>query len=149
MIKTLTEEEIWNLVDASDHAHLGCHAGGKTYVLPISFAREGNRLYGVTSAGLKIEMMRQNPEVCVQMEEIRDLANWKSAILWGAYEELEGADRARASGLLVDKYGPTFMDPSIGAPRGRDVTPPRLDAQPVPLIAYAINVREVTGRAEE
>lgn len=148
MIRTLSEEEIWQLVGGARYAHLGCHAEGKTYVVPVSFARDGSRLLGLTSAGQKIAMMRANPEVCVQVEAIDSLTRWRSAILWGRFQELEGAERATAAGLLIDRYGEAFAaDPSVGR-SGRDVTPPRLDHRSEPMIVYAIEISETSGRAE-
>lgn len=148
MIRELSETEIWELVDRAQYGHLGCHADGKTYVVPISFARDGDRLIGLTSPGQKIDMMRKNPDVCVQMEEIESLTHWRSVILHGRYEELMGAERARAVGLLIDRYGESFAGDEAEARRGREVTPPRLDQQPQPAIVYAIHISDRSGRTE-
>ena len=148
MILQLDESEIWDLVDRALHAHLGCSAGGRTYVVPISYARDGKRLLGLTTTGRKVEMMRENPEVCVQVEEVKSLTDWKSVVLWGRYEELSGAERTQATGLLIDRYGPGFAEGGDDARRGRSVTPPRLDGQAQPLVVYAIHVTEFSGRAE-
>ncbi|AIE86594.1 pyridoxamine 5'-phosphate oxidase family protein [Fimbriimonas ginsengisoli] len=146
MIKVLPEAEIWEVVDSCAHAHLGCYANGKSYVVPVSFVRDGNRIFGLTSAGLKIDMMRENPKVCLQFEEITSLTMWRSAILWGQFQELEGAERAQAAGAMFDKYGPGFEGTELR--KGRDVTPPRLDHTPSPQIAYAITISEFSGRSE-
>ena len=41
-------------------------------------------------------MMRANPFVCFEVEDIDDLANWHSVIAWGVFEELACEDEARA-----------------------------------------------------
>jgi nitroimidazol reductase NimA-like FMN-containing flavoprotein (pyridoxamine 5'-phosphate oxidase superfamily) len=41
--------------------------------------------------GRKVEMMRQNNEVCFEVDEIYDMSNWKSVVAWGAFEELKGS----------------------------------------------------------
>ena len=46
-------------------------------------------------------MMRQNRQVCLQVDQIDDLANWRSVIVWGAYEEL--SDRPAEEGLQLIK----------------------------------------------
>jgi len=148
MVTELSPEEIWSLVDSSLFAHLGCSAQGETYVVPISYARDGDRLVGVTSVGKKVEMMRENPRVCVQVDDIQSLTRWRSAVLWGEFRELSGAERSQAAGLLLDKYGLVFEESEGEARRGRDVTPPRLDGQPEPRIAYEIQITKLTGRAE-
>src|SRR5580658_2404206 len=126
MVGKLEKSEIEGLLMSATHAHLGCHADGKTYVVPISFAYDGQRVVGYTSPGQKTEMMRLNPDVCIQVEEITDLANWQSAIVWGRYVELEVSEAAIALGLLIDKYGPIFEEHPAPDRRGREITPPRL-----------------------
>lgn len=148
MVRTLADPEIWDLVETGSFGHLGCHADGETYVVPISYARDGDRLVGMTSAGRKIEMMRRNPNVCVQVDEVRSLTQWRSAILWGTFEELSGNERNEAVGRLIDKYGLEIDDTEWGFRGGRDVTPPRVDKRPEPMIAYAIRVHKLSGRAE-
>ncbi len=148
MIKALSMAEIDEMVLSSKFARLGCHIAGETYVVPISYALDGERLLGQTTLGKKIEMMRQNPDVCVEIDEITDLTNWRSVILRCRYEELQGTDAALAEGLLIDKYGPIFQDQPSGPRRGREITPPRLDGHPDALVVYALHVTERSGRSE-
>src|SRR5450755_1970860 len=100
MVGTLTEVEIDALLAEQQFARLGCHLEGKTYVVPISYALDGARIVGQTTLGLKIEMMRGNPDVCVEVDDVKDLTNWRSVILSGRYEELTGIEAVRAEGLL-------------------------------------------------
>lgn len=148
MVGALSPLEIDEFLDNQLFARLGCHFEGKTYVVPISFARHEDKLFGQTSLGLKIEMMRGNPEVCVELDEVHDLTNWRSVIVTGRYEELSGLDAARAAGLMIDKYGPIFEELSSAARRGRNVTPPPLGAERIPQVAYCIHILEKSGRYE-
>ena len=46
-------------------------------------------------------MMRENPWVCVEVDHMDNLANWRSVIAWGRFEELGGwrrPQRGRFSG---------------------------------------------------
>lgn len=136
------------MVDEAMYVHLACHADGRTYVVPISFARIADQIYGITTEGLKIDMMRKHPDVCVQVESIRSLTDWRTAILWGKFKELEGSERSAAAGLLVDRYGTEFYDQSLSSRFAASVTPPRLDGQHKHFIVYAISVSEMSGRTE-
>jgi nitroimidazol reductase NimA-like FMN-containing flavoprotein (pyridoxamine 5'-phosphate oxidase superfamily) len=150
MLGTLTQEEIDALLHTANFGHLACNAQGKTYIVPISFAVEdSNTLVGQTTPGLKVDIMRENPEVCICVDEIKDLTNWRSVIAWGTYEELSGIQAAQAMGLLIDKYGPIFEDAPTPDRRGRVVTPPRLDEKPSTAIVYRITIKEKTGRFEK
>jgi uncharacterized protein len=52
--------------------------------------------------------MRQNPKVCVQVDEITNQSEWVSVIANGAYEELPGpadsAERTHARRLLEKQH---------------------------------------------
>ncbi|MFT3772178.1 MAG: hypothetical protein QM820_42785 [Minicystis sp.] len=37
-------------------------------------------------------MMRESPSVCLQVDHIQDMANWRSVIAWGTFRELHGAE---------------------------------------------------------
>lgn len=129
-------------------ARLGCHADGKTYVVPISYALDGERLVGQTTPGLKIDLMRANPHVCIEVDDVKSLTDWRSAILWGTYKELEGIERVQAMGLLIDRYGATFREEEMAVRHGREIAPPRFDGKPMPVIVYCIQLGEWTGRFE-
>jgi len=148
MITELSREQIDEVLRGALYARLGCHADGRTYVVPISFALENDHFVGMTTTGMKVEMMRRNPEVCLCVDEIKDLTHWTSVILWGTFEEVEGVEAAKLSGLLIDKYGPIFEEMRSPARRGRNVTPDRLDGHNAPPVVYRIRITERTGRSE-
>lgn len=148
MLNTLDNREILDLFQGARYGHLGCASEGQVYVVPISFVLDGDRLLGITSAGLKIDKMRANPNVCVQVDQVERMTKWVSAIVWGTFKELDGGDRAHAAGLLYDKYGPIFEAYGDGQARGRDTAPQRLDNKPEPVIAYSITIEKMSGRRE-
>jgi uncharacterized protein len=90
MLGLLSEEEIEDLLASEVVARIGCHAGGRTYVVPVTYAYEGEGLLIQSQDGLKLRMMRQNPSVCVEVDHVDDLANWRSVIAWGRFEPLFG-----------------------------------------------------------
>jgi nitroimidazol reductase NimA-like FMN-containing flavoprotein (pyridoxamine 5'-phosphate oxidase superfamily) len=85
-------------------ARLGCHADGETYVVPIIYAWDGECAWVQSIEGRKTRMLRANPSVCMEVDEYRE-GSWRSVILWGRYEELDGADAERAVELLVERFG--------------------------------------------
>ena len=85
MIGKLTEQEIETLLFAQVLGRLGCHHDHVTYVVPISYAYDGNYIYCHTRDGMKVQMMRQNPNVCFEVESFNDNANRQTVIAWGIY----------------------------------------------------------------
>jgi len=67
---------------------LGCAIHNQPYVVPIYFAYEPYQLYSFATFGRKIEWMRKNPKVCVEVDEVVDHYQWISVIANGRYQEL-------------------------------------------------------------
>lgn len=56
--------------------------------MPIYFVYEPDHLYGFTTEGQKVDWMRTNPKVCVEIDEITNHFQWTSVVLYGRYREL-------------------------------------------------------------
>lgn len=148
MVRLLSDAEIDALLLTARFGHLGCHAEGVTYVVPMGFAYDGQRIVGYTHEGQKVAMMRANPDVCLQVEEIKSLTEWRSAVVWGRFEELREAQAAVAVGYLIDRYGPIFQDTASPDRRGREITPPKADGRRRERVVFCVRITRRTGRAE-
>src|SRR5512141_2678607 len=76
---------------ALKHAHVGrlaCTRDNQPYVVPMYFAYSENHLYAISTVGQKIEWMRANPLVCVEVDNITSDDEWMSVVVFGHYEEL-------------------------------------------------------------
>jgi nitroimidazol reductase NimA-like FMN-containing flavoprotein (pyridoxamine 5'-phosphate oxidase superfamily) len=147
MFGNLTPEEIENVLKQEIIGHLGCHADDVTYIIPISYAYDGNYIYGHTYEGKKIEMMRKNPKVCFQVDSMRDMANWKSVITWGIFEELPDAEgKTNALQQLNNRTLPVITSKTV------QITPQwpfsSEDADSIKGIFYRIGLDKKTGRFE-
>ena len=123
---------------------LGCHREGETYVVPISFALDGKRIVGQTTVGKKVQMMRANPKVCVQVDKGQALDDWQSVILWGEFRELPAGEKPAAARALIDKLSGQ-MEAEGRSPR--DVTPDKVSGR-YEGVVYEIRIERMTGRAE-
>lgn len=94
----LTPDEIDEVLRTEIIGRLGCHADDRTYVVPLGYVYHDNSIYVHLDEGLKVRMMRLNPRVCFQVDQIKDLANWRSVIAWGVFRELHGPEAT--DGLL-------------------------------------------------
>ncbi|TJV99105.1 MAG: pyridoxamine 5'-phosphate oxidase family protein, partial [Mesorhizobium sp.] len=68
--------------------HLACARDGQPYIVPFYYAYADNRLYAFSMMGKKIDWMRINPLVSVQVDEHSTTRGWKSVVVDGRYEEL-------------------------------------------------------------
>jgi hypothetical protein len=102
----LSAREIDEVVASQVIARLGCHADGRTYVVPVAYAYDGDAVYVHAFEGQKLAMMRKNPEVCVEIDRIDGPSDWRTVIAWGRYEELDGAAAERALELIMARCPP-------------------------------------------
>jgi len=147
MIGKLENNEIEEVLHRQLIGRIGCHANDITYVVPISYAYDGTYIYGHTYEGMKIEMMRENPKVCFEVDNMENMANWKSVICWGEFEELTNSDE-RKTGIqkLLDRVLPLITSETV------QITPhwpfPPTDFNRINGIIYRIRLHEKTGRFE-
>jgi nitroimidazol reductase NimA-like FMN-containing flavoprotein (pyridoxamine 5'-phosphate oxidase superfamily) len=135
--------QIEGLLRSQIVGRIGCHAQGRTYVVPVSYAYDGASIISHTAEGLKLRMMRQNPEVCFQVDRVASVSDWESVIVWGTFEELAGEDARSAMQALVARLEPL---PGSPAPPGSIETLAALAGSRG--VAYRIRIAERTGRYE-
>ena len=63
MLGELTAEQIEAMLRAETTGRIGCHADGRTYVVPVTYAYESGCVYSHGFDGLKIRLTRSNPRV--------------------------------------------------------------------------------------
>ena len=88
MLGKLNSTEIEEVLTNQIIGRIACHANNMSYIVPISYAYDGESVYARTYEGLKINLMRENPNVCFQTDIMENMANWKSVIAWGEFKEL-------------------------------------------------------------
>jgi nitroimidazol reductase NimA-like FMN-containing flavoprotein (pyridoxamine 5'-phosphate oxidase superfamily) len=127
--------------------HLGCYGGGRPYVVPITYAYDGAHIYGYTREGMKLRMMRAHPTVCVQVDHITGIIEWKSVIAWGTFEELHGEEARAARRLIEDRFGTRMGGTPIEGAHGMggwDGRPPSWQE----AVLYQITLTTKSGRFE-
>src|SRR5579863_2995953 len=89
LIREMTVKHCQEFLARTDFGRLACVHDNQPYIVPIYFAYEPDRLYGFSTLGQKIEWMRSNPRVCVEVDEVSSTRSWSSVIVSGRYEELQ------------------------------------------------------------
>jgi nitroimidazol reductase NimA-like FMN-containing flavoprotein (pyridoxamine 5'-phosphate oxidase superfamily) len=107
VVHQLSFEECKAVLARSVVGRLGCARDGQPYIVPIFlwFDEPSSCLYAFATVGRKVEWMRRNPKVCVEVEEIADPLHWTTVLVTGRYDEIgdeHEADqlRKRAQDLL-------------------------------------------------
>jgi len=107
VIRELTRQASLNLLARIHLGRLACARANQPYVFPMSFAYYENSLYCASTFGQKIEWMRENPMVAVEVDDIYSAQQWESVIVSGQYEEFSDTPETRnlrqlAWGLLQE-----------------------------------------------
>lgn len=147
MLISLTPNQIDEVLKTQLVGRIGCHVNNITYVVPISYAYSDDAIYCHSYEGLKIDMMRQNPEVCFEVDVLENLASWKSVIAWGDFEELvDKSDRDDAIKILLSRTLPLISSKTMQLGEEWPFTTTSQDD--VKGILFKINVKNKTGKCE-
>ena len=97
----MNRNQMEEFLNAGVIGRLGCSNDDQVYVVPITYAYDNGYIYGHTKDGLKIRMMRNNPNICFEIDWVKDMSNWKSVIAYGKFEELNGIDANMGLEILM------------------------------------------------
>jgi len=148
MFGSLQQQEIEEVLTLQYVGRLGCSGNGRTYIVPISYAYDGSHLYfHADGEGTKIQIMRENPEVCFQADIMENMASWKSVICWGTFEELtDEEERTAALKVLLSRELPIITSQTVKLTAGWPFQPD--DYNDIKGIVFRIRITEKTGRFE-
>ena len=143
LVHELTADQCREVLGRTNLGRLACARDNQPHIVPIyfSFDLEENCLYSFSTVGRKIEWMRKNPKVCVELEEIADQFHWTTVLVTGRYAEIrhaeqDGAVRDRAQALFQQRqewWLPATAPLASGAERDR-------------AVFYRIQIDRLTGR---
>lgn len=148
MLGELSNGEIEKLLTSNVIGRIGCYANQKMFVVPITYIYDEGYVIGHTIEGLKISILRQNPECCFEVDVMENIANWQSVIAWGTFEELEGEVAERAQKKLIKTL--VHLMPSITSQPDRmgPASEKRTLTQGKNPVIYRILLKEKSGRYE-
>ena len=140
MTRTLDEAETRELIASGKVGRLGCVVKGEPYVVPINYLFEAGAVYGHSLPGRKIRALRVHPRACLQVDQSSGDFQWRSAIAFGRFEEIESeVERSQALRKLIERF-PLLTPVESVAIKG---------AAAPEVIVFRIRVDRITGVAEE
>lgn len=138
MIRQISAEEAREVIDRCRTGRLGCVDEEGPYVVPVNYAYSGDSLYIHSMPGRKIRALRADPRACLQVDEIADQYNWRSAIAFGKYEEvIDDGERDLAMRLLLTRFPQMTPVESVPVHDGQSS-----------VVIFRIIIEKITGAAE-
>lgn len=116
----------------------------------MAYAYKNDVLYGQTTNGRKIEILRSNPHACLEVSHHNKDGTWRSVLCSGRYEELEHSDlppdAREALQQLSSRLGNVqhSVGVHIDATLGSNTPTELQDSTPT---IFRIVITEKTGRA--
>lgn len=111
-IEEMRTNEIEELLKTVGYGHLATARNNQPYVVPVHYAYDKPLIYVYTTEGKKSEIIKVNPQVCLQVEDVKSNQDWKSVIALGDAEQVsDPAERERAL-KLVAEVNPT-LSPAV------------------------------------
>ncbi|MFM9107817.1 MAG: pyridoxamine 5'-phosphate oxidase family protein, partial [Chloroflexota bacterium] len=108
-IGVLTSEKIDRVLRRHSVRRIACSRQDRPCIVPITCAHDGASVYAWSGPGRTIEVMREQPPVSFEVDEVDGPDAWRCVVVEGAFEELvtERARREAWSMLGVSGAGPS------------------------------------------
>jgi nitroimidazol reductase NimA-like FMN-containing flavoprotein (pyridoxamine 5'-phosphate oxidase superfamily) len=144
MIDDLTSDQIDQVLASHVVGRIGFYADGQTYIVPMAYAFDGKYIYGHSRVGFKISAIRKNPHVCFQVDIIENMANWRSVLVHGSFEELKtSALQLKVFKLLKDRLTPLVTSEAARPVQGL------AGEKKLRPVFFRITLEKKTGRYEK
>jgi uncharacterized protein len=142
LIHELSSAECRQILLRTAVGRIACSRADQPYIVPISFAydRAFDCLFSFSSLGKKIEWMRDNPKVCVEVETVEDRFHWTTLVIFGRYVEISDSPedrvvRTRALHLL-ERHEEWWL-PGAAKLKAEERSA---------VVVYRVNIESVSGR---
>ena len=139
-ILEMRDAEVHELLKRVGYGHLACSRDDQPYVVPINFVFDGDEIFIYTTAGLKTDVIKSNPKICLQVEELHpDEGAWRSAVVMGeAYEIVDRSEREKAV-ELVRASNPSLL-PALAIKWSNDWMKKNVE------VVYRVKILSLAGR---
>ena len=148
MIGELSNNQINNLLSSHVMGRLACTDGEKPYIVPVTYTYDGEYIYGQTNFGKKLKMLRKNPNVCFEVDQMTDLQNWQSIIIYGEFEELKKDKSEKGRDILFGNIFSMETKSTVHA-HEHEVTAATEEHEWVKFVMFRIKIKKITSRFEK
>jgi nitroimidazol reductase NimA-like FMN-containing flavoprotein (pyridoxamine 5'-phosphate oxidase superfamily) len=111
-VQEMTDDEIDEVLQGVGFGHFACSRNNRPYVVPISYAYSKPNIYIYTTDGKKSDIIQDNPQVCLQVEDVINNNQWRSVVFNGTAEQIADREEREEVLKLILKTNPT-LTPAI------------------------------------
>ncbi|MEJ1237043.1 pyridoxamine 5'-phosphate oxidase family protein [Chryseolinea sp. T2] len=149
MLGILTPEQCRHLLSTQHIGRVGYSFKNKPAILPTTYVFDGKAIYCRSYEGSKIRIMRKNPTVCFQIDQIVSLRHWYSVLAWGTYDELTTLSEQKYTEKLFSEHLAVYALGETVSPYRDFDERPRIVEKRVKPVTWRIKVEDLAGRFEK
>jgi len=147
MNSNMTTTEIENVLQSQSICRLACNDKTFPHLIPISYFYDGKYIYCQSQPGKKIELMQKDPNVTILVDIIGSMNNYKSVIVNGEYQELNGLEADAARKLLFEQIFSLMTTTRIHHFEHQE-SGKTDDSDRIKIIMFRIKILSSSGRKE-
>lgn len=150
MIKNLETQDSLLLLGSNYIGRLAYISQAAPSIVPITYYydQSSNSVISYSGEGHKINAMRKNPLVSIQVDEIVETDNWKSIAVHGTFDELHGTDAKYHLHLFTEGVRSLANQLEKRDFKSIDEFSSKMPTNKVPIV-YRIKIIEITGKLRE
>ena len=149
MVGKLDDIQIDHFLLSQAIGRIGCTDGKRPYIVPVTYVYDGKNIIGQSKAGMKVNIMRKNNNVCFEVDKVNDMANWQSVIINGTFHEIKGSFAKEARDYLFNHMWP-YLTSAVIHPHEHEISAALVDdTGRIKPIMFRIEIKEKTGRFEK
>ncbi len=149
-IKTMEISECLELLGENYIGRLGYISGKTPHINPITyfFDAEDKCILSYSAPGYKIEAMQRHRAVAFQVDQILSIQSWRSVLVQGNFEELEGSTAKKYLHRFAEGVQKTIAKKEGDTPKFIQDFSSRLQGRKIPIV-YRIHITDITGKFRE
>ena len=141
IVKEMRDADCFRVIGTQSIARLATSAKDQPYVVPVQYVFFGRFIYSFSMPGRKVENMRGNPLVCLQIDELLDLRHWKSVVIEGKFHELSGSQERQQAWEILEHRSNSWWEPGALKPQ-----PSQTMVEGSPHLFFTVSIDRMSGR---
>lgn len=149
-IRNLKMDDCLQLLNENYIGRLSFISHSSPYIIPITYFHdvEEKSILSYSTEGHKIDAMRKFPSVSFQVDEINTIQNWKSVLIHGKFEELQGSTAKKYLRKFSQGVQETIAKKIGESPKFISDFSSRLSERKLPIV-YRIHINDISGKCRE
>lgn len=149
-IKNMETSECLQLLGENYIGRLAYISAGSPHIVPITYFHDAEEkcILGYSSPGYKISAMEKYARVAFLVDDIPSIKQWRSVLIHGDFEELEGSTAKKYLQRFAEGVQYTISQREGEAPRFIRDFSSRLQERGIPIV-YRIHITDIVGKIRE